>query len=91
MKQTILFIFFLLTIVLSPSINLAGEEKQEDRLSYALKLFQQADYNKAIDELKLIVAETEENKTTLEASYLIGVAYKALENLDDAAGWLQSS
>ena len=91
MKQTILFIFFLLTIVLSPSINLAGEEKQGDRLSYALKLFQQADYNKAIDELKLIVAETEENKTTLEASYLIGVAYKALENLDDAAGWLQRS
>lgn len=91
MKQTILFIFFLLTIILNPSINLASEEKQEDRLSYALKLFQQADYIKAIDELKTIAAETEENRTTLEASFLIGVAYKALGNLDDAAGWLQRS
>ncbi|MEK6726907.1 MAG: transglycosylase SLT domain-containing protein [Deltaproteobacteria bacterium] len=91
MKQTILFIFYLLTIILSPSVTLAGEEKQGDRLSYALKLFQQADYNKAIDELKIISAETEENNTTLEASYLIGVAYKAIGNLDDAVGWLQRS
>ncbi len=91
MKQAILFIFFLLTIISSPSINLAGEEKQGDRLSYALKLFQQADYNKAIDELKIISAGTEENKTTLGASYLIGIAYKAMGNPDDAAGWLQRS
>lgn len=91
MKQTIFFIFLLLTITLTPSIIYSGEERQDKRLTSAVKLFQEASYLNAIDELKTISGGTKENKETLEASYLIGMAYKALGNMEDAADWLQRS
>lgn len=90
MKQTIVILLYIL-FILSPSSAFAADERQDDRLAAAIRQFQEADYNNSIENLKKISSESDGSKTSLEAAYLIGMAYRAAGNLNDAAEWLQKA
>lgn len=87
MKQTIITIS-LFFILLNPSTSFANDN---NLLNNAVKLFHQADYNKAVDELQRICYESKEGKTVSEAYYLIGMAYRAKGDWKEAANWLELS
>lgn len=78
---TAIFIFLLLT----PSAILAVSNGAEERLSYAAILFSDANYKKVIEELQGI------NPPVPEASYLIGMSYRAEGKLNEAKEWLQKA
>lgn len=84
MKQTILLTlsFF---VFLNPSVILAGNSSP---LDYSIKLFHEARYNEAVNELKKVCLEAEDSRTVFESSYIIGMSYKALGDWKEAADWL---
>lgn len=78
---TLISIFLLFT----PSAILAVNNGDEERLSYAAILFSDSDYKKVIEELQGI------NPPVPEASYLIGMSYRAEGQLNEAKDWLQKA
>ncbi len=90
MKRS-LIAFFIFLPILNLSISSADITSSEIRLSNAVRSFQGADYNKVIDELNNIDRVSDKDKTFFEASYLLGMSYRALKKWDDAAKWLEIS
>lgn len=90
MKRSLIAIFIFLPI-LDLSISYADITNTSVKLSNAVRSFQGADYNKVIDELNNIAQESDKDKTFFEASYLLGMSYRALKKWDDAAKWLEIS
>ena len=89
MKRLIAIFIFL--PILDLSISSADIISSEIRLSNAVRSFQGEDYNKVIDELNNIDQESDKDKPFFEASYLLGMSYRALKKWDDAAKWLEIS
>lgn len=89
MKRLIPIFVFLQALDLS--ISSADITSSEIRLSNAVRSFQGADYNKVIDELNNIEPVSDKDKAFFEASYLLGMSYRAVKKLDDAAKWLEIS
>lgn len=89
MKRLIPIFIFLQALDLS--ISSADITSSEIRLSNAVRSFQGADYNKVIDELNNIEPVSDKDKAFFEASYLLGMSYRAVKKLDDAAKWLEIS
>ncbi len=64
----------------------------DNRLNYAAKLFHEANYIKAIEELKAVSKEGEEGSSIyFEISYLLGMSYRELKDWKEAADWLQKA
>jgi soluble lytic murein transglycosylase len=82
----------ILLLLLFPSTIHAEDRVSEGGIPCAARLFHEGSYDKAIDKLKAMHQSAEVGSPmAIEASYLLGMSYRALNDWKEAANWLEKA